>query len=99
MKNNNESGGFALLCCFLALGLSAVIAFITYLLPLINSGIEVNGNVIDILNFIFKISALVGLSAGALAYAARRGYIVKILTALFVLVFAVAIILNIIGII
>ena len=53
----------------------------------------------NILEIILKVSSLVGLSFGAFAFAARRGAIVKLLTAIFVMVFIVAIVLGIMGII
>lgn len=95
-KNN---GGFALFFCFIALGISAVIAFITYLLPLISEDIVVGGNVMSILDIILKVSSLLGLAFGAFAFASRRGWVIKLLTVLFVLVFIVAIVLVIVGII
>ena len=81
-----------------ALGVSAVIAFITYLLPLV-SDIAIGDNVMNILDLVLKISSLVGLGFGAFAFAARRGFVVKLLTTIFVLVFVVAIVLAVIGII
>ena len=96
MGNNKGNGGFALFCCFIALGVSAVIAFITYLLPLV-SDIAIGDNVMNILDLVLKISSLVGLGFGAFAFAARRGFVVKLLTTIFVLVFVVAIVLAVIG--
>ncbi len=98
MSGNKGNGGFALFCCFIALGVSAVIAFITYLLPLVSDSIVI-GDVMNILGIIFEVSSLVGLGFGAFAFAARRGFIVKLLTTIFVLVFLVAVVLAIIGII
>lgn len=99
MSGNRESGGFALFCCFIALGVSAVIAFITYLLPLVSDGIVIGGGVMNVLDIVLKVSSLVGLAFGAFAFAARRGFIVKLFTTIFVLVFVVAIVLAVIGII
>lgn len=99
MQQGKGNGGFALFCCFIALGVSAAIAFITYLLPLINEDIAVGGNVMEILDLAFKIFVLIGLSTGAFAFAFRRGGFVKFLAMLFVLVFVVAIVLDIVGII
>lgn len=99
MSGNKGNGGFALFCCFIALGVSAVIAFITYLLPLVSDSIVIGGDVMNILGIIFEVSSLVGLGFGAFAFAARRGFIVKLLTTIFVLVFLVAVVLAIIGII
>lgn len=98
MGNNKENGGFALFCCFIALGVSAVIAFITYLLPLVSDSIVIGSKVMNI-DLVFKIASLVGLSFGAFAFAARRGNFVKLLTTIFVLVFVVAIVLVVVGII
>ena len=98
MRENKGSGGIALLFCFIALGVSAAIAFITYLLPLVSDRIVIGGEVMNILEIILKVSSLVGLSFGAFAFAARRGAIVKLLTAIFVMVFIVAIVLGIMGI-
>ncbi len=95
MGRNSGNGGFALFCCFIALGVSAVIAFITYLLPLISDSFVIGGSVMNILDIILKVSSLVGLGFGAFAFAARRGKLVKFLTVIFVLIFVVAIILNI----
>lgn len=53
----------------------------------------------NILGIIFEVSSLVGLGFGAFAFAARRGFIIKLLTTIFVLVFLVAVVLAIIGII
>ena len=99
-RDNRESGngGFALFCCFIALGVSAVIAFINYLLPQI-SDVSLGDNVMEILGIVFNVSTLVGLGAGALAFAKRRGLLIKILTAVFVLVFVVAIVLRICGVV
>lgn len=99
MVNNKGNGGFALFCCFIALGVSAAIAFITYLLPLINGSIVIGSEVMNVLEIIFKVSSLIGLSFGAFAFAARRGGVVRFLTIIFVLVFIIAIILEIVGII
>ncbi len=95
-RDNREggNGGFSLFCCFIALGVSAVLAFITYLLPLVSS-VEVGDKATNVLGIILNISTLVGVSFGALAFSKRRGLLIKILTAVFVLVFVVAIILNI----
>ncbi len=98
MGRDNGNGGFALFCCFIALGVAAVIAFITYLLPLVSDSIVIGGDVMNIMDIVFKVAALVGLAFGAFAFASRRGFIVKILTAIFVLVFVVAIVLVIVGI-
>lgn len=92
-KNN---GGFALLACFIALGASAVIAFITYLLPL--AGVEGADGVLGVLQIILQISLFIGVVFGAFAFAGRRGLITKILLFAFVTVFAAAIILGIINI-
>lgn len=92
------NGNFALFCCFIALGVSAVIAFITYLLPLV-SNVSVGDSAMNILGIILNVATLVGVACGALAFAARRGKLIKILTAIFVLVFVVAIVLNILNII
>ena len=97
-RGNRENGGFALFCCFIALGVSAVIAFITYLLPLVSS-VNIGDDVMNILEIVFNVSTLVGVSSGALAFARRCGKLIKILTALFVLVFVVAIVLHICAII
>ena len=97
--NHKGNGGFALFCCFIALGVSAVIAFITYLLPLVSDSIVIGSKVMNILDLVFKIASLVGLSFGAFAFAARRGKFVKLLTTIFVLVFVVAIVLVVVGII
>ena len=43
MRENKGSGGIALLFCFIALGVSAAIAFITYLLPLVSDRIVIGG--------------------------------------------------------
>lgn len=99
MEKKGGNGGFALLCSFIALGVAAIIAFITYLLPLIGAGISIGDNVMNVLDLIFKAAALIGLSFGAFAFAARRGGFVKFLTALFVLVFILAIIFVIIDIV
>lgn len=99
MGENKGNGGFALFFCFIALGVSAVIAFITYLLPLVSENIVVGSETMNILELILKISSLIGLGFGAFAFAARRGALVKLLTAIFVLVFVVAIVLAIVGII
>lgn len=92
------NGSFALFCCFVALGVSAVLAFITYLLPLISSA-SISDDAINIMGIILNVSTLVGVSCGALAFAARRGKLIKLLTALFVLVFVVAIVLHVCAII
>lgn len=99
MGGNKGNGGFALFCCFIALGVSAVIAFITYLLPLVSDSIVIGSDVMNVLDIVLKVSSLVGLGFGAFAFAARRGFVVKLLTTIFVLVFVVAIVLAIIGII
>lgn len=99
MVKNKGNGGFALFCCFIALGVSAAIAFITYLLPLISDNIVIGSEVMNVLELVFKVSSLIGLSFGAFAFVARRGGIVRFLTVIFVLVFVIAVILEIIGII
>ena len=99
MGGNKGNGGFALFCCFIALGVSAVIAFITYLLPLVSDSIVIGGDVMNVLGIVLKVSPLVGLGFGAFAFSARSGKLVKFLTAIFVLVFVVAIVLAIVGII
>ena len=98
-RDNREggNGGFSLFCCFIALGVSAVSAFITYLLPLVSDA-EIGDGVTGVIGIIFQVSTLVGVSFGALAFARRRGLFIKILTAVFVLVFVVAIVLNICGV-
>ena len=97
-KNSNGNGGFALFCCFIALGVSAVIAFITYLLPLI-SDVTASSNAIGIMEIILNVSTLVGVSCGALAFAQRHGMLIKILTVIFVIVFVVALVLHICNVI
>lgn len=97
-KNGKGSGGFALFCCFISLGVSAVIAFITYLLPLI-SDMTADSNAMGIMGIILNVSTLVGVSCGALAFAERHGKLIKILTAIFVLVFVVALVLHIFNVI
>lgn len=99
MGDKKGNGGFALLCCFISLGVAAVITFIAYLLPLISSDITVGGDVMNILDLVCKIVSLIGLAFGAFAFAGRRGAFVKALTAIFVLVFAAAIVLVIVGIV
>lgn len=94
---DKKGGGIALLCCFIALGVAAVIAFITYLLPA--CGVSVSSTVTDVLDLVFKIVTLIGLVLGAFAYARRHGKIIKILTAIFALIFVVAIILVIVNIV
>ncbi len=96
MGDKKGNGGFALLCCFIAFGVAAVIAFILYLLPLV-SDVTVGSNVMDILSLIFTIASCVGLAFGALAFAGRHGGFVKVLTAIFVLVFIAAIVLIVVG--
>ena len=86
MGDKKGNGGFALLCCFIALGVSAVIAFITYLLPIV-SDVTVGDNVMNILDIVLSVVTLLGLAFGAFAFAGRHGGFVKVLTALFVLVF------------
>ena len=98
MGDKKGNGGFALLCCFIALGVSAVIAFITYLLPIV-SDVTVGDNVMNILDIVLSVVTLLGLAFGAFAFAGRHGGFVKVLTALFVLVFVVSIVLMIVGII
>ena len=88
-KDNKENGGFALFCCFAALGVAAVIAFITYLLPLV-ADVSLGDKTMGILQLVLM---------GAFAFAGRHGALVKILTVIFVLVFVVAIVLSIVGIV
>ena len=92
----NGNGGFSLFCCFIAFGVAAVIAFITYLLPLVSDSITIGSEAMNIMDIIFNVAALVGLTFGALAFAGRRGMLIKVLTGVFVLVFVVAIILHIV---
>ena len=99
MGDKKGNGGFALLCCFVALGVAAVITFITYLLPLISTDIAVGGDVMKILDLVCKIVSLIGLAFGAFAFAGRHGGFFKVLTAIFVLVFVAAIVLVIVGIV
>lgn len=99
MNDNRANGGFALLCCFIALGVSAAIAFITCLLPLISDSIVIGSDVLNVLGIVLNVSSLAGLGSGAFAFAGRRGTLVKLLTTVFVLVFVVAIVLGIVGII
>ncbi len=92
-KNN---GNFALLACFIALGASAIIALITYLLPL--AGVDVAGSVLNVLQIILQIAMFVGIVFGAFAFASRRGLVTKILLFAFIAIFAVAIVLGIINV-
>ncbi len=99
MSKNNGNGGFALFLCFGALGVAAVIAFITYLLPL--CGVEVlepGSKVAEILKLVLQVVLFLGVLFGAFAFAGRHGVLVKILTAIFTIVFLVAIVLYIINI-
>lgn len=57
MGDKKGNGGFALLCCFIALGVSAVIAFITYLLPIV-SDVTVGDNVMNILDIVLSVVTL-----------------------------------------
>ena len=100
MSKNNGNGGFALFCCFAALGIAAVIAFITYLLPLCGvEAFEPGSKMAEIIQLVFQIVLFLGVLFGAFAFAGRHGVLVKILTAIFVLVFVAAIVLNIVGIV
>ncbi len=100
MSKNNGNGGFALFCCFAALGIAAVIAFITYLLPLCGvEAFEPGSKTAEIIQLVFQIVLFLGVLFGAFAFAGRHGVLVKILTAIFVLVFVAAIVLNIVGIV
>ena len=72
MGDKKGNGGFALLCCFIALGVSAVIAFITYLLPIV-SDVTVGVNVMNILDIVLSVVTLLGLAFGAFAFAGRHG--------------------------
>ncbi len=93
-RDNRGNGGFALLCCFIAFGISAVLAFITYLLPLV-SELAVGDTALNVMEIILNVSTLVGVACGAFAFAQRRGLLIKVLTVIFVLVFVVAIVLHI----
>ncbi len=93
-RNDRGNGGFALFCCFIALGVSAVIAFITYLLPLV-SDVAIGDTAMSVLEIILNVSTLAGVACGAFAYAQRSSKLVKILTASFVFVFVVAIVLHV----
>ena len=100
MSKNNGNGGFALFCCIAALGIAAVIAFITYLLPLCGvEAFEPGSKTAEIIQLVFQIVLFLGVLFGAFAFAGRHGVLVKILTAIFVLVFVAAIVLNIVGIV
>ncbi len=91
MGDKKGNGGFALLCCFIALGVSAVIAFITYLLPIV-SDVTVGDNVMNILDIVLSVVTLLGLAFGAFAFAGRHGGFVKVLPVFFGRVFVVAIV-------
>ena len=98
MGDKKGNGGFALLCCFIALGVSAVIAFITYLLPIV-SDVTVGDNVMNILDIVLSVVTLLGLAFGALVFPGTPGGFIKVLTALFVLAVVVAYVLMIVRII
>ena len=97
-KDNKGNGGFALCCCFAALGVAAVIACITSLLPLV-ADVSLGDKTMGILQLVLMIVMFIGVLFGAFAFAGRHGALVKILTVIFVLVFVVAIVLSIVGIV
>ncbi len=102
MSDNSKKSGLVSIssfACFIALGVSAVLAFITYLLPLAVESFSLGENVVSILQLISQISSLIGLGFGALGFAATHGKLAKFLTFLFVLVFIVAIVLFALNII
>ena len=77
-----------------------MIAFITYLLPLCGvEAFEPGSKTAEIIQLVFQIVLFLGVLFGAFAFAGRHGVLVKILTAIFVLVFVAAIVLNIVGIV
>ncbi len=81
--------------CFIALIVAAVVAFVTYLLPLISDA-QLGDSVMNILTVVYNVAALIGLCFGALSFASARGKLAKFLTFLAVAIFIAAIVLMII---
>ncbi len=78
MANNNRQRtegqarrDFINLCCFIALGLAALLIFINNVLPLI--GVNMSGTLIGVLALIKDIALLLGIAFGAYRFARAHG--------------------------
>mgnify|MGYP000037625634 CR=1 FL=1 len=76
MANRQRTEGqarrdFINLCCFIALGLAALLIFINNVLPMI--GVQITGKLPSILNLIKDIALLLGIAFGGWRFVSGRG--------------------------
>ena len=70
-RKDRRAGDFINLCCFIALGLAALLIFINNVLPLI--GVNMSGTLIGVLALIKDIALLLGIAFGAYRFARAHG--------------------------
>lgn len=93
-RNNGGSTRYDVIkiCCYIALVIGALFVFINTLLPI--CGVDVSGRLFNILATIERIAFLIGVGLAAYGFAIRKGR-----KSVWYIIFVIAIVLFIVGIV